>query len=91
MKKTYVSTVILVSPTNRVLLQLRDNIPIIYAPGMWGNFGGSVEERETSEEAAYRECKEELGIELDNIEKFKKINLENKKNDALPHTEVWGL
>jgi 8-oxo-dGTP diphosphatase len=49
----------------RVLLQLRDSEPRVYAAGMWGIFGGHVEEGETPEEAARREIEEELDIVLE--------------------------
>jgi 8-oxo-dGTP diphosphatase len=48
----------------RVLLQLRDSDPGVYAAGMWGIFGGHVEEGETPEQAAAREIEEELGLRL---------------------------
>lgn len=48
----------------RVLLQLRDSDPDVYAAGMWGIFGGHVEAGESPEEAARREIEEELGLRL---------------------------
>lgn len=56
----------------RVLLQHRtEDAP--KNPGCWGFFGGHIEEGETPEQAAKREVKEELGIELDNFSFFKKF------------------
>jgi 8-oxo-dGTP pyrophosphatase MutT (NUDIX family) len=46
-----------------VLLQHRD--PDAYAGGMWGIFGGHIEEGEEPEQAAIREVHEELGIALE--------------------------
>ncbi|HAT13259.1 MAG TPA: NUDIX hydrolase [Microcoleaceae bacterium UBA11344] len=45
---------------NRLLLQLRDNIPEIIAPNHWGLFGGTVDQGETPAQAMKREIEEEL-------------------------------
>ncbi len=58
------TTVILRGKDNRVLLQLRDNIPNILFPDQWGLFGGHTEPGETPLEGAIREIKEELEINL---------------------------
>ena len=54
----------------KVLLQLRDNIPVIPWPDCWGTFGGQIEEGETPEEAIRREIREELMYELHDPEYF---------------------
>lgn len=46
----------------RLLMQLRDLIPVIAAPGLWCFFGGAIEEGESPEEAARREVAEETGL-----------------------------
>lgn len=44
-------------------------------PGMFGFFGGGVEENETIEEALIREIKEELDIVLEKFDHFKRYYL----------------
>lgn len=63
--------VILVSNKDRVLLQHRDDNTSWY-PNHWGIFGGQIERGETPEQAVRREAKEEIGIELTNLEFFKR-------------------
>ncbi|NEO87482.1 MAG: NUDIX domain-containing protein [Spirulina sp. SIO3F2] len=46
------------------LMQLRDDIPGIAAPGLWGFFGGHIEPGETPEIALIREVEEEIGYVL---------------------------
>lgn len=57
------ATVILVDRLGRLLLQERDEHPVI-DPECWGMPGGHVEQGETFEVAAYRELAEETGVEL---------------------------
>lgn len=57
------ASVALVGPGGRILLQERDSAPLI-DPDRWGYPGGSVEEGETFEQAAYRELEEETGVRL---------------------------
>ncbi len=46
---------------DQFLLQLRDNIPTIVYPGVWGLFGGHLEAGETPEVTIQRELREEIG------------------------------
>jgi 8-oxo-dGTP diphosphatase len=55
------SSVLVVDPHGRVLLQERDEHPLI-DPERWGFVGGGIEEGETPEQAAYRELAEETGV-----------------------------
>ena len=62
----------------RVLLQYKDkNAPFL--PEHWAFFGGGIDENETPEEAAKREAKEEIGIELDNIRFFRRYEFQEEK------------
>lgn len=45
---------------DKVLMQLRDDIPNIIYPGCWGFFGGHLEPGETPEVALVREILEEI-------------------------------
>jgi 8-oxo-dGTP diphosphatase len=45
----------------RWLIQLRDDVPGIVAPGTWGLFGGHLEPAETAAEGLRRELQEEIG------------------------------
>ncbi|MFM2304558.1 MAG: hypothetical protein RLZZ135_1970 [Cyanobacteriota bacterium] len=54
----------------KFLMQLRDNIPTILYPGLWGLFGGHIEAGETPEIAVEREVMEEIGYQVTNLQKF---------------------
>jgi 8-oxo-dGTP diphosphatase len=54
----------------KFLMQLRDNIPSIIYPGLWGLFGGHIEVGETPEIAVVREVIEEIGYEITDPQKF---------------------
>ena len=45
-------------------MQLRDDIPTILYPGLWGFFGGHIEAGETPEVAVVREIAEEIDYAL---------------------------
>ena len=49
----------------KFLMQLRDNIPTILYPGVWGLFGGHLEAGETPEVAVEREILEEIGFQIE--------------------------
>lgn len=56
--------VLLVDPQGRLLLQERDEHPVI-DPEKWGLPGGHVDPGEEYEHAAYRELAEETGVRLE--------------------------
>lgn len=58
------ASVVLVDSRGWVLLQERDEHPVI-DPEKWGFVGGSVEDGEEYEAGAYRELAEETGLHLD--------------------------
>ncbi len=58
------SSIVLVDARGWVLLQERDEHPVI-DPERWGFVGGAVEDGETHEAGAYRELAEETGLHLD--------------------------
>lgn len=53
---------IIKTPQDRLLLQLRDDIPNIWYPSTWGCFGGAIEKGERSLDALRRELYEELEL-----------------------------
>lgn len=55
----------------KFLLQLRDDIPNIVHPGVWGLFGGHLEPGETPETAFKRELIEEISYEVPEFFEFK--------------------
>ena len=49
---------------DKILLQLRDQKPNIFYPGVWGLFGGGVDDGEKPIDALKRELLEEIGLEI---------------------------
>jgi 8-oxo-dGTP diphosphatase len=78
------SAIALVDPRGWLLLQERDEHPVI-DPEKWGFPGGGVEDHEDFETAAYRELAEETGVELDGglelVEKFTVFHSHSETDD----------
>ncbi|RLC34603.1 hypothetical protein DRH14_02585 [Candidatus Shapirobacteria bacterium] len=66
------SAAVILVDKNRVLLQLRDNIPNIVYPGYWSIPGGKIEDSENAKDASKRELKEETGYVADKVVLLKK-------------------
>lgn len=54
----------------KFLMQLRDNIPNIFYPGVWAFFGGHIEPGETAEVALKRELAEEINYIPETVSEF---------------------
>jgi len=81
-----VSIFVLKDKKGRLLLQHRAE-DARRLPGYWGFFGGGIEENEEPEDAVRREAKEELGIDLENLEFFKRYELQ--QNDGVHEKFVY--
>jgi 8-oxo-dGTP diphosphatase len=62
--------VLFVNDSGQVLLRLRDDRPGLPYPNQWDLVGGAVESGETITEAALREVKEEIGLDVRGLEYF---------------------
>ncbi|WP_109506231.1 NUDIX domain-containing protein [Nocardioides speluncae] len=83
------ASVILVDPKGRVLLQERDEHPLI-DPERWGFVGGSVEPGEADEAAAYRELAEETGVHLDGgLELYGEFTVHHVETRSDDQVQVW--
>ena len=60
-KSTREVAIAILYQSDKILLQLRDDIPTIVYPGVWGMFGGHIEPMETPLETMKRELLEEIG------------------------------
>ena len=55
----------------RYLMQLRDDIPGILYPGVWGLFGGHIEPGEEPQAGLKRELIEEINYSVDELREFR--------------------
>ena len=73
---------ILINSRGQVLLQQRDDNPVIRYPGHWSLFGGSIEAGESAAAACAREVKEEIDFEMRNFGLFREFVQNNKREFA---------
>lgn len=60
-----------------------------FGQGRWNGFGGKVLSEETIEEAAKREIREEVGIEVSRLEKVGIIDFEFKGNPEIIEVHIF--
>lgn len=72
------------------LMQLRNNIPTISAPGQWSLFGGMIQDNESPLHAVRREVKEELELEPGKYEYFCKLEYYDPFNDSTVRTWFYS-
>lgn len=84
------ASVILVDPRGWVLLQERDEHPVI-DPETWGLVGGHVEPDEDYETAAYRELAEETGVHLaGGLRRWRRFEVFHHAYGTTDEVEVWA-
>ena len=77
--KTRGVKVIIFNPENKILM-----VRLTYYPNTWTFVGGGVNKNEQPEDAILRECEEEVGIKLDNVEFVKTLDFNHEyKKDTL--------
>jgi 8-oxo-dGTP pyrophosphatase MutT (NUDIX family) len=86
-KESKYSAVLLETNDGKLIFHHRDNKPNIANPDMVGVFGGGVEDGETYEEAAIREIKEELDLDLA-IEDLHFLAIYNKTKERHGNDEI---
>ena len=69
----------IIQQDGKYLMQLRDNIPGIAYPGVWGFFGGHLEPGEEPEGGLRRELIEEIGYQVDRLKGFRSIRVSKGK------------
>jgi ADP-ribose pyrophosphatase YjhB (NUDIX family) len=84
------ASVLLVDPRGWLLLQERDEHPVI-DPERWGLPGGHVEEGEDYEPAAYRELEEETGVHLERgtLRLWRELQVFHDAYGTLDTTQVY--
>jgi 8-oxo-dGTP pyrophosphatase MutT (NUDIX family) len=82
--------VLLVDREGRLLLQERDEHPVI-DPEKWGLVGGHVEAGEEHERAAYRELEEETGLRLapGTLRLWRELEVFHEGYGTVDTTTVW--
>ena len=80
-----IAQIFLFDRDHRLIIYLRDDKPEIPFPNHWDLIGGHVEEGETPEQALAREVREEIGVELQHWQFFRRYDCLN--GDAYPNTK----
>jgi len=80
MNKPQGSVIILLNSDHKILLVLRDNKDSIPFPNTWNLLGGFIEKGESPEECIRREIREEIEIELGNINFFQKYTVYDREH-----------
>ncbi|MGD1713019.1 NUDIX domain-containing protein [Dapis sp. BLCC M172] len=80
MNKIQGSVIILFNSNKQILLVLRDDKNYIPFPNTWNLLGGFLENDESPEECIRREIREEIEIELGNINFFQKYNIYDREH-----------
>ncbi len=78
-----IAQVLLFDRHGKLIIYLRDDKPDIPFPNHWDLIGGHVEEGETPEQALVRETREEIGVELQHWQFFRRY--ECTVGDAYPN------
>ncbi len=84
------SGVLLVDRRGWVLLQERDEFPVI-DPDRWGLVGGHIEDGEDFETGAYRELEEETGVRLPpgELTLWREVDVFHEAYDSLDRMHVY--
>ena len=72
------------------VLQLRNNIPTISAPGQWSLFGGMTQDNEAPLHAVRREIMEELELDPETYEYLWSLDYHDPFNDSMVRTWAYS-
>jgi 8-oxo-dGTP pyrophosphatase MutT (NUDIX family) len=88
---TRFSSIVLVDARGWILLQERDEFPVI-DPERWGFVGGHLDEGEDFEAGAYRELAEETGLALDSgLELFSPFEVFHEHSGSLDEFRLFVM